>query len=291
MAAAPRSMSRFGWKSGFLYTYGASGYIVNFAGTTPANGNQNGIGGGEALDMGITFPHGEAEPTTTQAPGFLNDFDGLSFPNRDIQFTTTLSAFDLDQIAALQSQNVVQMGAAMVTGMSPRNPQYPNVAMLMHSEGKSRDTGTKGQRKVAGLIVMSAEAVPYGPDNLEGVTAQQNRFKIVPTARRNMPWGQTFYESVWGDCEYNYALFNHNYQTDIDVWYGDGVQTQFFMAREVPDPFTNADDALAMYINRTAQTIVTDYTVDAATNSVTFVVAPAAGACIQFWHSIVGSCA
>jgi hypothetical protein len=283
-------MTRFGWKSGFIYVYGSSGRIVSFNGTTPTAGDQNGINGGEALDMGITFPHGEPEPTTTQAPGFLNDFDGLSFANRDIQFTTTLSAFDLDQIAALQGQNVVQRGGAYVTGMSPKNQQYPSVALLLHSEAKSRDRATRGQRKVAGLIVMSADMVPYGPDNLEGVVAQQNRFKIVPSARIRMPWGETFYESVWGDCEYNYALFNHNYQTDIDVWYGDGAETQFFMEREVPDPFDNSNDALAMYINSTAQDIVTDYTVDAATNSVTFGVAPASGACIQFWHSIIGTC-
>ena len=287
---SPVNATRFGWGSGFIYIKGADGYPVKFDdGAAPAAGDQDGIGGGEALDMGITFPLGAPEPETSAAPGFFLDVDTLSFPNQQVEFVTTLSSFHLQQMAVLQGVKKVQYGGAEVVALSPKNPQFPTLWMLVHSRAKSRDAATRGRKKWSGVLLLNAEMAPFGPDGITGVDAQANQFKITSALDSHWPWGETINDSVHGDCEVGHWLFHHDYQTDIDRWVGDGVETEFFMARDVPDPFA-ATDMLALYVDRTAQTFTTDYTVNAATRKITFTVAPPSGAPIVAWHSITDPC-
>ena len=284
--------TRAGLRYVLAYRKGDDGFITNWDGTDISNGDQNGNTGGVLLEMPQAFPIDDPQPddividseTVTVSLGGL-----VGQQNRLPPFDVTIGVFDLSQEAVLQGTSTKTFGAATFGVALPQNPEPPNLILFEQNLGKSHAAATFGQKVVTGNMLLNCEMTPRRTADIAMRAPHMNRYTVNASSANYLPWGETIVNDNLGTCSAVYSPYVGPYFADITSFRGNAVQTEYFVARNMPSDIVAAD--VSVVVDRVRQTPTVAYTIDVATNKVTFQAGsiPAAGARIDvfyFWQEV-----
>lgn len=244
----------------------------------PANGDQDGNGGMRRVEVAVAIPQFTTEPPVTDIEGD-NKVKG-KFPwDPDVpEFVLTARGFDLETAAGLQGTEVYNLGD-MATGIwQPRDPDRATVMVMSHSNAKERTPGAEGTTGWISYVLMSADAIPMGPDSIQYRQEHTDQYKITANEATHF-LGKTIGDH-WGTQGGVILAVTSEYRIMIASYRGDAAETDF----NLPDNYDLVEasgDKIVVLVNGVLQTYTADYTANAVTNVLTMVAPPAAGAYID----------
>lgn len=257
-----------GLDSVLLYRYGTDGKLTDFLTGSIANGDQYGNRGGVEFEMANTMPYNPAEPDTVTQGGERDDqtFNWAASPI--IRFTAQFYAVHLHYDAVLNSVETWGEGSKQFVAGAPRDPQYPTTAIIMHQRATSLQASTKRQEMFAIMHLLSCQMIPVGPSDVTAKSESGRRYLITAAARDHTMWAETLTSAKHGTCAAPYLDGSGPFRMDIASYRGDGVETQFFLPRQLP---ANANtDNITVRVDTIVQTFGVDYVISTVTNSFTF---------------------
>jgi hypothetical protein len=263
--------TRAGLRYVFLYRRDSNGDFVGIDGTEPTNGDQNGTGGGFLVEMPQSLPISNPTPDdividAESGPVRMNDLIG---PQQTLTAEMTIGSWDLDLQAYMQGTNAVDKGAGTFGAGLPQNPEIPAMMIIEQNVAKVRGGASDGQPEKNGNIILNATMTWLASADAPNLrSAHINRWSINADPYGFDPTGASFTSATDGTCSMVYRPFNGPYWLDYAAYRGDAAETEFFLPRSVPTDITVSD--IVVSVDGEIQTPTTDYTLDTATDKVTF---------------------
>jgi len=288
-----KKTTRVGNRYVFVYRYGASGFPINIDGTTPANGNADGNGGGYQIEMPQDFPLVNPTPDDILLDSEVRpvSFGNLLGPAQRLSpFTAVVGTFDLEFQGWMQGTTPDDEGPNTFGHGLPQDPRVPTVSILQMNKAKVRGGANDGKESYAGNYLLSAQMSWLGAAAISLRGAHTNQWQIEGDATRYNLTGETFTSAADNTCSLVYRPWHGPCWLDIVTWYGDGAQTTFNFPRQLLTGSVDADVIIA--VNRARQTPTTDYVVSVGANNVTFQAGaiPAAGEAIIALYNWCDEC-
>jgi len=241
--------------------------------TAPANGDATGVPMANFLGIQRAAP-GPGEPDDVDIPGDDTSLGAINFgPDKVPSFLVEFGAFDLAVDAALQTTTVETIGDIRLGVLQPNNPEYPDIAMILQSKSKKKDSGVDGSKSWAGYILPKCNAIPLGRESFEGRTAGNDRFKVTAQVADKKPWGVTILEADLGTDGGPILRFTSENPITQHRHTGDAATLIYNLGHT---PVSQAKTLI--WVDTALLVAGVDYTVVAATGVITFTAPPAAGA-------------
>lgn len=258
----------------------SNGYIAGSAGVAPDPGNL--VGAGRVLGVqnaNITVPEPDREPV----PGDNTTLGKFQFDSLDTpEFNLVVGAQNLAQEAAFMSMSVESDGDMQMGVLQPDLPTYKDLLLIFTADAKSQASGSRGVAQFTGYIVPKVQAQPLGRVAFEGRTAAGYQYACIANQSTTWGVGATFQSAVQGTESAVMRPWTAENRISMDRATGNGVKTVWVLSHKPA-----SSSVLKMRIRVNGVKLLTGYTVDVATRSVTFSVAPVNNAVVTFHYEWV----
>jgi len=292
MVANVTLTNRAGNRYVLAYRRDDDGNFVNIDGTAPAAGDADGTGGGYELYMPQDFPLTLPEPDDIVIDSEVAtvSLGNLIGGQARIRFTATISTFDLTFQNEIQGTTLVNDGAYTTVALAPQDPQVPTWMLTQQNYAKVfAGSGVTGQRVCTLRALFNATVTFLESSSITMRTEQIGQYLVEADSFRYTPLGETV--KTYGTCGVVGYAGDFPYFVDFVRFTGDGAETTFNLPRTMPTAAI-AGTHVHVSVDRNRQTATTDYTIDTATNTVTFEAGaiPANGSVINVWYPWVIDC-
>ncbi|MCC7569564.1 MAG: hypothetical protein KO463_08135 [Candidatus Methanofastidiosa archaeon] len=233
--------------------YGArdsAGYLIGNTATAPAAGNQDGAA--MALLEGIkTVPLALQEVERVNITGSnralgVRQFNPIELPSG----TPTLGTADMVFAALAMNLTLAEIGAFTFLGLQPSELSFQDLILMTVNAGTSRASGSEGSTIYTGKIVLAAQCFWQDDAGMTERQAVDYQFSVTAQYGARFPWGL----ALPGSVQYAAVRYTSLYKPMIQRWTGDGVETDFNLAKDLAE---DSADNIAVYVDGVAQTWVT----------------------------------
>jgi hypothetical protein len=260
-----------------------SGLLIGGTATPAVAGDTNGNPMLQ-LEYAKDFPVNPVEGQTENVTGDNTIANKYLFPPGDYPESMMVAGqYDADFHALVESTKVKDTAGISYVGIQPKNPNYRQMCYIVQSDGFSKDDGSTDEAMWQVMYVLKAQTQSLARSSFTEVAAGDIQYKLVWNQASNMPWGETFTETDNGYTQTVATIFYSQYPWHQAAFTGDNTQTDFVL------PYTPVDSAdwMTVWVDSVEKTYTTDYTIDDATKTVSFVAAPTTDANIQIAYGFV----
>lgn len=269
-----------GFKYCFYGTLDSSGYLVGGTDTAPVAGNQTGSpmlrleGASTApvalADAEVITVIGDDEPLVTF------QFSPATLPAGVMEMVVRNRTFE----ALIQGTQVQTLGDLDISVLQPTDQAFTDMVLILSRRAKSWTPSSRGVKKWENLLVMRPTITPLFSE-FQTRANTPYRYGIATSQGDRLPWGVTLIESVNGTTAAPLIVLDGDNPVTMHRFTGNNSATVFNLAYE---PVSGAKTKVA--VNGVLQTLTTNYTVDTAAKTVTFLVAPASSAIIVVFYEV-----
>lgn len=206
--------------------------------------------------------------------------DGIAgsfiFPFAEVvTFDIESGEFDQTFRALAESTTNQALGDITWSPVAPKDPAYRQMSLNLIGRAQSQSSGSVGVEGYMNILIPKAVVVPIHTGGLGNAAAQSNRYNVTVQLSDIYPWGSAITNALNGTTAAHMFDGYSEYPVTFHSFTGNNAITTVTLAQT---PAEASSDKVRVYVNGTALTYTTDYTVDVATRVVTFVAAPAAAA-------------
>lgn len=199
------------------------------------------------------------------------------------------AVFDMDLNVALEGLKKRTLGGLEIETVGAEEADSKNICMIMQSDAVSRTAGYMGLKKKFGLIVPKATATVLGISTLTQRERLSARLSLTIQAADRYPWGESITLANEGANNALAIFFTSDYFVDLHAFKGDGTTTTVVLDHTPAGDHNASPQRVHVYVNGTAKTPGTDFTVNVGTKTVTFQTGavPPAGAMVEILYEYV----
>lgn len=250
-----------------------AGYFNGSSATSLANGSDSGMIEIDGIDSAEINPQAPRIVTATGNDGAIGTF--IFPPDSNPQGQLTLGAFNSNLYALPQSNKVYAEGADWeFTMIQPSVFNMKNCCVVLNSQAQSRDSGTVGLAGYMVEIYPRCQLIPSGGSGLRNAQASNFTHSIIANRFDAYPWGTALSASNEGTTGAVGFRFYSPYPVTMHAYKSDNSTVTFTVDKT---PAAANADKFGMWRTAVKQVYTTNFTLVAATKTITLVAAGAAG--------------
>ena len=275
-----------GFAKARMHRLDVEGYAAGINGVL-ANGSDAGsyeIQGPRTADLSVP------EPETTDVVGGNMLMGAFTWPlGATPRGSFEGAVFDMDLNVALEGIKKRTLGGMemQVVGATEADPK--DICLWFMSDAISKTTGYKGLRKKFGLLAPKASARFLGAGTVTQRQELSARLALTIQTSDVFPWGEALSLANEGATEGLMIMFSADHWLDLHAFVGDGTTDTVTLTYTPAGDDTATPQRVHVYVDGTALTPTTDFTVSVATKVLTFQAGsiPAAGEKVEIWYEHV----
>lgn len=238
----------------------SDGYLIGSTTTAPTGGNQTGSTMAR-LSGAKSAPITVLEPESVVATGDDSALAKFLFQAADLPAGVIEAAVqDLTFDALAQGTAVADIGDLSVGVLQPENPVFQDMTLLLQRQAKSYTSGSRGAKRVSGLIASFVNITPLGTDSFTERQVATARYGYTLSAFDRLPFGSVVNTTDFGTQRGVAFPFTADNYTIMQRWTGNGTEDEFTLSNT---PISISK--IRVWIDGVKKTPTSDYTLSGST--------------------------